>query len=85
MTAITFDTRQNNPMHTETVNPGHSLYVLYETLSSEMQQAFLQELLQKQQDKLDDLAFYLACQQTREENDFLDDEEAHAFMSKLPR
>jgi len=32
----------------------HSLYVLYETLPTDTQQAFLQELLQKQQERCKD-------------------------------
>jgi len=68
--------------HTQTA---HSLYVLYETLPSEIQQAFLHELLQKQQERLEDMAFYIACQQVKDENDFLSDEESQAFIQNLPR
>jgi hypothetical protein len=45
----------------------------------------LQELLQKQQDRLEDLAFYLACRQAKDENDFLSDADGHAFIESLPR
>jgi len=34
-------------MNTAPTNTAHSLYVLYETLPNEVQQAFLQELIQK--------------------------------------
>jgi hypothetical protein len=34
-------------MNTAPTNTAHSLYVLYETLPNEVQQAFLQELMQK--------------------------------------
>jgi hypothetical protein len=34
-------------MNTATANTPHSLYELYETLPNEVQQAFLQELIQK--------------------------------------
>ena len=58
----------------------HSLYVLYETLPTDTQQAFLQELLQKQQERLENAAIFLACQQAKEENDFLSDEDSQAFL-----
>jgi len=67
------------------MNIAHSLYALYETLPTDTQLAFLQELLQKQREKLDDVAFHLACQQTRDENEFLSDEEAQAFIENLPQ
>lgn len=72
-------------MQTESLKTAHSLYVLYETLPREIQQAFLQELLQQQQETLDDLAFDLACQQAKEENSFLNDEESQAFIASLPQ
>ncbi len=63
----------------------HSLGVLYETLPTDTQQAILQELLQKQQEKLEDVAFCIACQQAKDENDFLSDEESQAFIENLQR
>ena len=42
-------------MQIQNVNAAHSLYVLYETLSDENQQLFLQELLVKQKNKLESL------------------------------
>ena len=72
-------------MQTEHTHTAHSLYALYETLPIDTQQAFLQELLQNQQERLEDLAFCLACQQAKEENDFLSDGESRAFLEKLPQ
>jgi hypothetical protein len=40
-------------MQTQNVMTAHSLYVLYETLSDETQQLFLQELLAKQKEKVE--------------------------------
>lgn len=39
----------------------------------------------KQQDNQEDLVFYLACRQAKAENDFLSDEDAQAFLEKLPQ
>ncbi len=72
-------------MQTESLKTAHSLYALYETLASEIQQAFLQELVQNQQEKLEDLAFDLACQQAKDENSFLTEEESQAFIASLPQ
>jgi len=67
-------------MQTEHMNTAHSLFVLCETLTTDTQQAFLQELLQKQQERLENAAIFLACQQTKEENDFLSDQDSQAFL-----
>lgn len=64
--------------------PAHSLYILYETLSNEMQQLFLQELITYQSEKIDDLMLYLALNKTKQENDFLTDSEAQTFIESLP-
>ena len=72
-------------MQTEHQNTAHSLYALYETLPGPIQQAFLQELMEKQQERLEELAFSLACQQAKAENDFLSEEETEAFIASLPR
>ena len=40
-------------MQTQNLNAAHSLYVLYETLSDETQQLFLQELSAKQKQKVE--------------------------------
>ena len=71
-------------MQVQNSNAAHSLYVLYETLSNEIQQQFLQELMQKQSDKLETLALYLACQEAKEENEFLSDDEVADFIKSLP-
>ena len=72
-------------MQTEHQNTAHSLYALYETLPGPIQQAFWQELMEKQQERLEELAFSLACQQAKAENDFLSEEETEAFIASLPR
>jgi hypothetical protein len=40
-------------MNTQQANTAHSLYVLYDTLPNEVQQAFLEELLQKKHEQLE--------------------------------
>jgi hypothetical protein len=40
-------------MQTQNPNTAHSLYVLFETLSNENQQLFLQELVSKQKHKIE--------------------------------
>ena len=70
-------------MNTQQANTAHSLYALYDTLPNEVQQAFLEELLQKKQEQLEDLAFALACKQAKTENEFISDEEAQAFIQSL--
>ena len=67
-------------MRTEPMTTAHSLFVLYETLPEETQEAFLRELMQRQQDKLESLALGLACQQAKDENEFLSEDEAEAFL-----
>ena len=54
-------------MNTAPTNTAHSLYVLYETLPNEVQQAFLQELIQKKHQELADLSFYLDCKEAKDE------------------
>lgn len=71
-------------MQPQSSNTAHSLYALYETLSNEIQQQFLQELLQKQADKLEILALYLACKDAKDENDFLTETETLDFINSLP-
>lgn len=70
-------------MNTQQTNTAHSLYALYDTLPNEVQQAFLEELLQKKQEQLEDLAFALACKQAKEENEFISDVEALAFIQSF--
>jgi hypothetical protein len=72
-------------MQTQNATTAHNLYALYETLPDETQQFFLQELLQKQADKLEILTLYLACRQAKEENDFLNDTETMDFINSLPQ
>jgi hypothetical protein len=64
-------------------NTAHSLYAFYETLPDTVQREFLSELVQKKREELEDLAFYLDCKQAKDENEFLDDNEADAFMESL--
>ncbi len=61
----------------------HSLYALYETLPDTVQREFLSELVQKKRQELEDLSFYLDCKQAKDENEFLDDNEAQAFIESL--
>lgn len=65
------------------LNTAHSLYALYETLPENVQRAFLEELWQKQHQELEDLAFYLDCKQAKDENEFLNKNEAQAFIQSL--
>jgi hypothetical protein len=67
-------------MQTEHLKTEQSLYALYENLPNDIQQAFLQELLHHQQEKLEDLAFYLAFQQAKDEYGFLSEAESQAFI-----
>lgn len=67
-------------MNTQTSNTAHSLYSLYEILPHDVQQAFLEELLQKRHQEIENLAFYLACKQAKDENEFLTEEEQKAFI-----
>lgn len=70
-------------MNTAPSNTAHSLYVLYETLPNEVQQAFLQELIQKKHQELADLGFYLACKEAKDENEFLSEQEQKTFIDSL--
>jgi hypothetical protein len=67
----------------ENLNTAHSLYALYETLPDTVQREFLSELVQKKRQELEDLSFYLDCKQAKDENEFLDDNEAQAFIESL--
>ncbi|MEN9597559.1 MAG: hypothetical protein RL236_1993 [Pseudomonadota bacterium] len=64
-------------------NTAHSLYAFYETLPDTVQREFLSELVQKKREELEELSFYLDCKQAKDENEFLDDNEADAFMESL--
>ncbi len=72
-------------MQTQHLTTAHSLYVLYETLPDETKQLFLQELLAKQAENIEASALYLACKEAKEENEFLTDTEAQAFINSLPQ
>ncbi len=72
-------------MQAQNSNAAHSLYVLYETLPNDIQQQFLQELMQKQADKLETLALYLACKEAKDENEFLTEDETTDFINSLPQ
>ena len=72
-------------MQPESSSTAHSLYALYETLPNTIQQAFLQELLEKQQDKVENLALYLACQQAKKEDEFSTEQETQDFINSLPQ
>lgn len=70
-------------MNTTPTDTAHSLYVLYETLPNEVQQAFLRELIQKKHQELTDLSFYLDCKEAKDENEFLNDQEQQSFINSL--
>ncbi|MEI7840499.1 MAG: hypothetical protein WCJ11_08365 [Methylococcaceae bacterium] len=72
-------------MNTQQVNLGtaHSLYALYETLPDNVQREFLSELWQKKHQDIENLAFYLQCEQAKDENEFLNESEAQAFIQSL--
>lgn len=70
-------------MNSPQTNTAHSLYTLYETLPNEVQQAFLEKLLQKKHEQLEDLAFSMACKQAKDENEFLSEAEAQIFIQSL--
>ena len=72
-------------MQPQNSNTAHSLYALYETLPNDVQQVFLQELMQKQSDKLETLALYLMSKQAKDENEFLTEDETKAFIDSLPQ
>jgi len=72
-------------MQTEKMTIAHSLYALYESLPDDIQQTFLQRLFQKERDKLEDMAFYFACREAKEENEFLSDTDCKDFIESLPR
>lgn len=61
----------------------HNLYELYVSLSAEVQQDFLQELLEKQHDKLDNLAFYRVCKEAKKEADYIASSEVDSFINSL--
>ena len=70
-------------MKTAPTNTAHSLYVLYKTLPNEVQQFFLQELIQKKYQELADLSFYLDCKEAKDENEFLSEQQQKAFIDSL--
>lgn len=70
-------------MNTAPTDTAHSLYALYETLPNEVQQAFLQELIQKRHQELADLSFYLDCKEAKDENEFLNEQDQQAFIDSL--
>ena len=72
-------------MQPESLNAAHRLYAQYQTLPDEAQQAFLQELVQHQYEKVEELAFDFACRLTKDTDEFLSEEESAAFLASLPR
>ncbi len=41
--------------------------------------------MQNQHERLEEVALFLACQQAKQENDFLSDEDSLAFIENLPQ
>ncbi len=72
-------------MHSSPTETAHHFYALYETLPLDAQQAFLKELIENQREQLETLALYLACQQAKDENNFLSEAEAEDFINSLPQ
>ena len=70
-------------MQPDHANTAQRLYALYETLPQSVQQDFLHELLEKQQEQVEQEALYLACQQAKEESEFLTEQETHDFINRL--
>ncbi len=70
-------------MNTASTQTAHSLYALYKTLPNEVQQAFLQELIQKKHQEVADLRFYLDCKEAKDENEFLSEQEQQTFIDSL--
>ncbi len=64
-------------MQTKKLTIAHSLYTLYESLPDDIQQAFLQKLFQKQQDKLESSAFYIARREVTDESALHETETSH--------
>jgi len=65
------------------LNMAHRLYAFYETLPDNVQREFLTELWQKQRQTFEDLAFYLECKQTKDDNEFLNEAETQEFIKSL--
>lgn len=72
-------------MQPDPTNTAHRLYALYETLPKTVQQDFLHELLAKQQEQVEQEALFLACQQAKEEGEFLTELETQDFINSLPQ
>ncbi len=70
-------------MNTQQAESAHSLYSFYETLPNEIQQAFLEELLNKKHQEIENMAFALACKQAKDENQFLGEQETQEFIQNL--
>jgi hypothetical protein len=74
-----------NPLTTNpTLQLSDRLYDLFQALPSEVQQHFLENLVKHHRSELEDLFFYLSCQEAREEG-FLTDSEARNFLDGLPQ
>ena len=54
-----------------------------QALPDDVQREFLTELWQKQRQTFEDLAFYLECQQAKDDNEFLNEAETQAFIQSL--
>ena len=70
-------------MQSQKESTSHNLYNLYASLPNATQQEFLRELLQKQHQQLEDIAFHLACKQAKDENEFLSEAEVSSFIDSL--
>jgi hypothetical protein len=80
-------------MQTSHQATAHSLYVLYQALpkqsqqlflqEKQSQQLFLQEMLTNQAEVMEDTAIYLVCEEARNDDDFLTDDECRSFVDGL--
>jgi hypothetical protein len=70
-------------MQTSHQATAHSLYVLYQALPKQSQQLFLKEMLANQAEVMEDTAIYLACEEARNDDVFLTDDECRSFVDGL--
>lgn len=70
-------------MTTSPVQVSQHLYNLFQSLSDETRQAFLQSLVEHNREELETVLFYLDCQVARTEG-FLSESEAQDFIASLP-
>jgi len=50
------------------------LYLIFDSLSSSAQEAFIKELIKKRKEEVEDYAFYLACKEARNDESMSEEE-----------